>query len=46
MVAKKGGVYKRARCAISGRFITLAEAGRRPETTVVEKVRIRPKEGK
>jgi hypothetical protein len=39
MASQKGDVYKRARCAITGRFITLAEARRRPDTTIVETVR-------
>jgi hypothetical protein len=39
MASKRGGVYKRARCAITGRFITLAEAKRRPKTTIIETVR-------
>jgi len=39
MASKKGDVYQRARCAITGRFITLAEAKRRPETTVIETVK-------
>lgn len=33
--------YKRARCAITGRFVTLQEAAQRPETTVVETVSIK-----
>jgi hypothetical protein len=39
MAAQKGDTYKRARCAISGRFITLKEAARRPDTTIIETVR-------
>jgi hypothetical protein len=52
MASKRGGVYKRGRDAITGRFITLAEAKRRPKTTIIETVSghnvelIKPRKGK
>jgi hypothetical protein len=36
-------VHKRARSAISGRMVTLQEARRRPNTTVVETYKTKPK---
>ena len=35
-------VIKKARNAINGRFIPMKEAEKHPETTVVEKMKVRP----
>ncbi|MBA1446575.1 MAG: hypothetical protein M3H12_08890 [Chromatiales bacterium] len=35
--------HKRARCAITGRFISIEEALRRPDTTIIETYMIKPR---
>lgn len=35
-------LWHRARCAITGRFVTLAEALKRPASSIVQKIRRKP----